>query len=114
MVPHAMVRQFAAGQQIGLAVAGQDVVLHESILPANYRWEDLRGLVPRQQRPEADAICRSVRDRFAFLDRCTPDEMLLLEDQTSHRERRLFGKLRTKARERSRTTSGSSPASTDV
>ena len=28
MVPHAMVRQFAAGQQIGLDVADQDVVLH--------------------------------------------------------------------------------------
>ena len=85
----------------------------ESILPGNYRWEDLRGLVPRQLRSEADAICRSVRDRFAFLGRCTPEEELLLEDQTSHRERRLFGKLRTKARERSRKSSGSSPAPTD-
>jgi len=88
--------------------------LLESILPANYRWEDLRGLVPRQQRSEADAICRSVRDRFAFLDRCTPEERLLLEDQTAHRERRLFSKLRTRARERSRKSGGSSPAPTDV
>lgn len=65
---------------------------------ANYRWEDLRGLVPRRLESDADAICERVRGRFAFLRDCTAEELRLLDDQTSHRERQLFETLRAEAR----------------
>jgi predicted nucleotidyltransferase component of viral defense system len=73
-----------------------------SIVPTNFRWEDLRGLVPRRLQGEADAICAAVRNRFAFLASCSEDERVLLSDQASHRERQLFARLREEAGEWSR------------
>lgn len=66
---------------------------------ANYRWEDLAGLVPRKLESDAEAICRAVRTRFAFLMDSESGERRLLADQTSHREQRLFAELRSEARE---------------
>jgi len=36
------------------------------VVPSSYRWEDLRGLVPRRLEADADAICLAVKSRFAF------------------------------------------------
>lgn len=69
-----------------------------AVVRRNYRWEDLQGLVPRQLEPDADAICAAVRTRFAFLAGISADEATLLADQTSHRERDLFARLRGEAR----------------
>ena len=69
------------------------------IVPENYRWEDLRGLVPRRREADASAICALARSRFEFLTTCTEDERLLVDDQTSHRQLELFAHLRTEARE---------------
>ncbi len=69
-----------------------------AVIPKNYRWEDLQGLVPRRLEADAERICRHVRERFAFLIECTDDEASLLADQTSHRERKLFDRLGVEAR----------------
>jgi uncharacterized protein len=69
-----------------------------AVVRKNYRWEDLQGLVPRHREADADSICAAVRTRFAFLAGTTDDEGTLLGDQTSHRERELFGRLRDEAR----------------
>ena len=68
------------------------------MVPRNYRWEDLQRLVPQRRQSDADAICAAVRTRFAFLAECTADERALVDDQISHRERKLFDQLRTEAR----------------
>lgn len=73
------------------------------IEPRNFRWTDLTGLVPRRLQADADLICRTVRERFAFLAELDPDERTLLADQTAHRERRLFDRLRADARTRATT-----------
>ena len=70
-----------------------------AIVPGNYRWEDLRGLVPRRLESDARAICDRVRTRFGFLAECTDEEQRLLDDQASHRARQVFGRLRAEARE---------------
>lgn len=70
-----------------------------AVVPRNYRWEDLQGLVPRRLQADAEAICDAVRKRFAFLIGCNEGERALLIDQASHREEDLFGQLRTEARE---------------
>lgn len=67
-----------------------------AIVPGNFRWTDLKGLVPREQtdKPsEQQRICDAVRARFAGLTRLDPDEEALLSDQTSHRHRSLFETL---------------------
>ncbi len=69
-----------------------------SVLPKNYRWEDLAGLVPRRLEAKADAICAAVRKRFAFLTGCTDEERILLDDQASHREHGLFARVHAEAR----------------
>lgn len=69
------------------------------IVPASFRWTDISRLVPRKQEADQEAICKRVRDRFSFLADCAEDERTLLADQTSHRERRLFERLRDEARE---------------
>jgi len=64
----------------------------------NYRWEDLRGLVPRRLESNAHAICTAVTSRFAFLTNCDEQERSILKDQSSHRERELFTRLRESAK----------------
>lgn len=73
-------------------------VLLPKIVPASFRWTDISGLVPRKREDDREAICRRVRDRFGFLADCSADERALLDDQTAHRERRLFDALRDEAR----------------
>ncbi|MGA2925672.1 MAG: hypothetical protein ABSG43_06690 [Solirubrobacteraceae bacterium] len=70
------------------------------IQPDRFRWTDLNGLVPRNQHAERDRICLQVRERFAFL--ATPDaqERELLDDQTAHREHKLYELLVAEAREK--------------
>jgi predicted nucleotidyltransferase component of viral defense system len=63
----------------------------------SFRWTDLQGLVPRRLEQDANRICATVRERFAFLRDCSDDEQTLLSDQTSHREHRLFARLREEA-----------------
>lgn len=65
----------------------------------NYRWEDLRGLVPRRLDTNAESVCAAVRHRFDFLADQTADERALVEDQTSHRMRTLFEAARAEARD---------------
>lgn len=69
------------------------------VVPASFRWTDISPLVPRKQEADHQAICRRVRERFAFLADCSDDELALLADQTAHRERRLFEALRGEARD---------------
>jgi predicted nucleotidyltransferase component of viral defense system len=71
------------------------------VVPNNYRWEDLEGLVPRRLRSDAERICTAVRKRFAFLTDMGADERVLLADQVSHREEALFNRLREEARRQS-------------
>jgi hypothetical protein len=68
--------------------------------PRNFRWADLTGLVPRRLQADAERICSAVRERFAFLARVDAEEEALLADQTAHRERRLFDRVRADARAR--------------
>lgn len=71
-----------------------------AIVPASFRWTDLKGLVPREQtdKPaEQQRICNAVRTRFAGLAYLSPDEQTLLADQTSHRHPKLFEKLAAQA-----------------
>jgi predicted nucleotidyltransferase component of viral defense system len=68
------------------------------IEPANLRWEDIQQLVPRGMPTDRQAICRAVRERFAFLSRPDADEQTLLDDQTAHREVEPFNRLREGAR----------------
>ncbi len=70
------------------------------IQPANFRWEDIQQLVPRGLPTDRETICRAVRERFAFLGSPDPQEQLLLDDQTAHRERALFDELLRDARTR--------------
>lgn len=70
-----------------------------AVTPANYRWDDLEGLVPRRLESNKVAICRTVRERFSFLTKSTEHEVVLIDDQTSHRERTLFDRLSSEARE---------------
>lgn len=69
-----------------------------SVEPRSYRWDDLRGLVPRRLEKNSTAICQAVKARFAFLADCDDQERAVLRDQTSHRERDSFHQLRDKAR----------------
>lgn len=69
-----------------------------SITVKNFRWEDIRGLVPRKLEANPEAICEAVRSRFAFLADCTEAEVRLLDDQTSHRLGRSFDLVRSEAR----------------
>ncbi len=73
-----------------------------AITPDNFRWIDLKGLVPRNQTDrvaEQERICAAVRARFASLADLDVDEEALLADQTSHREVPLFARLADDARE---------------
>jgi uncharacterized protein len=70
-----------------------------AIEPANFRWGDIEGLVPRRLANDPEQICERVRTRFAFLERLAEGERTLLEDQVAHREHRLFDILRGEARE---------------
>lgn len=69
------------------------------IEPRRFRWEDIGGLVPRRLESDPARICATVRARFAFLADCSEDERAILDDQAAHRERRLFDRLRTEARQ---------------
>ncbi len=70
------------------------------IQPASFRWEDIQQLVPRGLTTDRQAICDAVRERFAFLAELQPDERLLLDDQTAHREVGLFSRLKVDAQAR--------------
>lgn len=77
----------------------EPVAFLAAVVPGNYRWEDLRGLVPRRLEADSQRICDRVRARFAFLAGCDEEELRLLVDQASHREQRLFARLRAEARD---------------
>lgn len=68
------------------------------IQPRRFRWEDIRGLVPRRMESDPERICATVRERFSFLADCPDHERAILDDQAAHRERRLFEELRDEAR----------------
>ena len=69
-----------------------------AIEPRSFRWTDLRGLVPRGLQDDPVSICRTVKERFAFLAANTEAEAKVLDDQTSHREHALFEALKDEAR----------------
>lgn len=69
-----------------------------AIEPRGFRWTDLKGLVPRGLEDDPASICRTVKERFAFLTANTESEAKVLDDQTSHRERTLFQALKDEAR----------------
>jgi predicted nucleotidyltransferase component of viral defense system len=71
----------------------EPATLIAAIIPRNFRWTDLAGLVPRGMPEHPDAICERVRTRFGFLADLQEDEKTLLDDQTAHRERKLFERL---------------------
>lgn len=70
-----------------------------AVTPANYRWHDLEGLIPRRLESNTEEICRKVRERFAFLAEVTSNETALIGDQAAHRESRLFDRLSSEARD---------------
>jgi predicted nucleotidyltransferase component of viral defense system len=70
----------------------------QRVSPSNFRWEDVRSLIPRGRAADSQSICTSVRTRFSFLTDCTPEESRLLHDHAAHRERQLFQRLREEAR----------------
>jgi Nucleotidyl transferase AbiEii toxin, Type IV TA system len=73
-----------------------------AIVPGNFRWTDLKGLVPRNETDrgaEQERICSTVRSRFASLADLDPDEKALLADQTAHREVGLYERLSEEARQ---------------
>lgn len=72
--------------------------LLSAIEPRSFRWTDLTGLVPRGLEDDAERICRKVKERLGFLTAVTEHEAIILDDQTSHRERTLFEELRDEAR----------------
>jgi uncharacterized protein len=74
-------------------------VLLQAIQPKNFRWADLKGLVPRRLQQDHEHICATVRERFSFLTERTEAERALLADQTAHREHTLFRRLRDEARQ---------------
>jgi predicted nucleotidyltransferase component of viral defense system len=74
------------------------VVFLTAVTPANYRWDDLEGLVPRRLESNREEICRRVRERFAFLAEVTDNETAIINDQAVHRELRLFDRLCSEAR----------------
>jgi hypothetical protein len=76
----------------------EPATLLAAIIPRNFRWTDLAGLVPRGMPEHPDAICERVRTRFEFLADLNEDEKTLLDDQTAHRERKLFERLRAEAK----------------
>lgn len=78
-------------------------VLLRAIRPKNFRWTDLRGLVPRSLQQDHDRICAAVRDRFALLTNCSDAERALLADQVAHREHALYRELREEARKWAKT-----------
>ncbi len=65
----------------------------QSVLPGNFRWDDVQRLIPRGGDADPAAICRRVRERFAFLSNCSGQESQLLADYAAHREHRLFRTL---------------------
>lgn len=67
--------------------------------PSQFRWEDLHGLVPRHRHDDRAHICRQVRERFAFLCQLSEQERELLEDQSAHREPKLYDTLHDTARQ---------------
>lgn len=69
-----------------------------AIQPRSFRWTDLKGLVPRGFQDDPASICRTVTERFRFLAANSEHEVKLLDDQTSHRDRKLFEALRDQAR----------------
>lgn len=73
------------------------------IVPKSFRWTDINRLVPRKHGADHEAICTAVRARLGFLAAGSEDEQALLTDQTAHRERQLFEKLRSEAQERGST-----------
>ncbi len=76
------------------------------VVPENFRWTDLGGLIPRQREADAYRICETVRTRFAFLDHCSAEEEQLLNDQQAHREPILFEHLCEEARDWVRALAG--------
>jgi predicted nucleotidyltransferase component of viral defense system len=70
-----------------------------AMVPGNFRWSDLNGLVPRKQHSDRDRICRQARERFTALADLNEEEKTLLGDQSSHREAALFKVLVSQARE---------------
>ncbi len=67
------------------------------IVPENYLWDDLLPLIPGGRENDPRVICRVVRDRFAFLRDCRPEEIRLLNDFQAHREQALFERLGAEA-----------------
>lgn len=70
----------------------------DALVPANFRWTDLRGLIPGGLESDQERICTIARSRLQFLADCTDDERAILADHTAHRERALFERLREEAR----------------
>ncbi len=69
----------------------------DRLFPENYLWDDLRPLIPGGRESDPSGICKIVRDRFAFLRDCTPDEVRLLDDFKTHREQAPFERLSAEA-----------------
>jgi len=70
----------------------------DALVPANFRWTDLRGLLPRGLESDQERICSTARSRLQFLTDCTDDERALLADHIAHRERSVFERLCEEAR----------------
>lgn len=65
----------------------------DRVQAGNYFWDDLQPLIPGGRETDPHVICRAVRDRFAFLRDCGPEETRLLNDSQAHREQGLFDRL---------------------
>ncbi len=73
--------------------------LRAQVTPSTVRWEELAGLLG-QRHLEERGICDLVRERLAFLEEPTAAEETLLGDVVSHREVRLWSRLRDELREK--------------
>lgn len=76
--------------------------LLDKIRPANFQWEELKDLVPRDRASEPERICTLVHQRLGFLADLSDDERLLVDDQTAHREQGLFESMTQRAKELAR------------
>jgi hypothetical protein len=68
------------------------------VAPQNYRWEDLRGLVPRRWSQTHRQSAQLLRTGSPFSRTVVNKSKSFLKDQSSHRERELFIRLRRAAK----------------
>jgi len=71
--------------------------------PRNFNWEELRGLLRRNQTHDQAKACAEVRARFHHLVELTPQDVDILADATRHQKRQAYDGLAEIIRGRAQT-----------